>query len=628
MRYFPIAFIIFLLFASSCGRQGDSSQTGMGEDSAGFSDSLSSIIAKGQELSGKSEYDSALTVLLSGLKYERCSDSLASQLYGEISAAHLMSGRMDSAVKYGRTALALMKQTSDSASYVIMNGNIGIAYRRLGMNDSALACYRQGLDMALAIRDDESAAYLCNNLSVLYCELEHYDEALQYAVKAKESAEKCGEDVEYCSALANEGITYSKMGKDSQAEATLSLAYGKAQELNSLPLKLKLINHIIAVCLNSGKTRELEYYLGEGEKLSAALPSQSVAAGGILLSKANVLLKTGKYREALAAYNKIGDMKVSNQILPDYKLLEQQSKCYEGLGDGDMAYSLLRKSMEKLDSVRAEDSERQLSEYSVKFKTQEKELEIAELEQENLRYEVFISRLTLVIVGIVAVLIIITVYLLYRRRLHVQKNEILMSRKYIDGLESERSRLAHELHDGICNDLLALGMELRSEDFNKSAVIEHLEATRSDLRQISHGLIPPSFQYAGLDEILKDYCSHLTKPADLSISCDFEKYDWKNLPVKSAYEIYRIAQEAVANIIKHSGATKAVISLTHDNEGRVRFSISDNGAANTVNNSDSGGIGLQTIKDRANSIGASCSWKCGDGGSEWIIVLPLKSNDQ
>ena len=97
-----------------------------------------------------------------------------------------------------------------------------------------------------------------------------------------------------------------------------------------------------------------------------------------------------------------------------------------------------------------------------------------------------------------------------REFLELQKEtEQRLTRKYIDGLESERERMATELHDDVCNSLLALEMNIRTisgeESSDLSEQLGLLSNTRERLRTLSHELLPPAFQYATLDEMLGDY---------------------------------------------------------------------------------------------------------------------------
>lgn len=199
-----------------------------------------------------------------------------------------------------------------------------------------------------------------------------------------------------------------------------------------------------------------------------------------------------------------------------------------------------------------------------------------------------------------SLLVIVALILLYARQRQKRRAEVEKTQKYIDGLESERERISKELHDGVCNDLLAIELELKNEN-GRAEQIEQLNRSRESVRNISHELLPPQFQYATIDEILSDYTSRI-KPHKISISYrSTPSTDWNSINKEVALTIYRIAQEALSNSIKHSGAKTIEVELSKT-EQELSIIISDNGAGMSTAQK-SKGVGLQTIKERVKSAG-------------------------
>ena len=491
------------------------------------------------------------------------------------------------------------------------------------MNDSAMAVYKNGLDIAMKFHDEESTSYLLNNLSVLYCEQERYGESLQYARQAAKHAEQAGAEIEYLSALANEGITYSKMGDSGKAVSLLRNAYDRGEAVNYYPAQLKTINHLLDAYMQLGRYDSAAVYIKKGEEMAAKLPPGNNGAAGILEAKAHLQEATGDYRGALATIARIETLANHNIVIPAYKLNVLKSRCHAGLGDYRNAYLLASEAREGLDSARSGEAERKLSEYTARFRTQEKELEISRLTESNLRQESHIMKLTAIIIAIAAIAVSGIIILLYRRRSTRQKTEILLARKYIDGLESERTRLARELHDGVCNDLLALGMEMKSGKPDSKQSIGQIESIRDNLRQISHELMPPSFKHADIDEILSDYISHISSE-NIRFTYEPEGNGWESIPPATAYELYRITQEAVSNILQHSGATEAKIALSLSADNCLTLAISDNGNNPAENEGD--GVGIRTMRDRAASIGGTLTYNTGEKGTNLSIVIKTDTN--
>lgn len=184
-----------------------------------------------------------------------------------------------------------------------------------------------------------------------------------------------------------------------------------------------------------------------------------------------------------------------------------------------------------------------------------------------------------------------------------------LTRRYIDGLESERSRLAKELHDGVCNDLytveLYLGGTDNGEHDDGAGRAEKLKGMinecREQARRISHELMPPEFNYADIRLVLEDYLMRTAEASGIDISFDAtpDGADWSRLADTTALELYRITQEAVNNAVKHSGATAIEVTLD-DSAGTLTLAITDNG---TYAGAQGAGIGRRTMKQRAEAAG-------------------------
>ena len=173
-----------------------------------------------------------------------------------------------------------------------------------------------------------------------------------------------------------------------------------------------------------------------------------------------------------------------------------------------------------------------------------------------------------------------------------------LTRRYIDGLESERSRLAKELHDGVCNDLYTVHDDGAGRAEKLKGMINEC---REQARRISHELMPPEFNYADIRLVLEDYLMRTAEASGIDISFDAtpDGADWSRLADTTALELYRITQEAVNNAVKHSGATAIEVTLD-DSAGTLTLAITDNG---TYAGAQGAGIGRRTMKQRAEAAG-------------------------
>lgn len=209
-----------------------------------------------------------------------------------------------------------------------------------------------------------------------------------------------------------------------------------------------------------------------------------------------------------------------------------------------------------------------------------------------------------IVVGILALtLITFLVYILWQRhqrRKTTRMTEQKMEERYIEGQENERTRLAKELHDGISNQLLAVEMRLNEEGLTPETM-QLLNESREQVRRVSHELIPPEFEHATLDEVVRNYAASLDglHQCEVTYMQTPPDADWTEILPAKALEIYRIIQETVGNALKHASATSVSIGM-HLDEEKLKVLISDNGT--WKDDSKSAGIGTRTLNQRTSLI--------------------------
>lgn len=179
---------------------------------------------------------------------------------------------------------------------------------------------------------------------------------------------------------------------------------------------------------------------------------------------------------------------------------------------------------------------------------------------------------------------------------------------HIDGIESERGRLAKDLHDGICNDLYAVGMLIQT-DTPRDELLTDIEKIRTDVRRISHEMMPPSLQDVGLAEAI-DAMIGKTQQSFPAVDINFAaspQNGWDNIPPDISYGLYRICQEILGNILRHSRPTHLDIALQMTgSQVSVEFRHDGQQAVDSGKPADNGdGIGLKSIRQRLTAIGAT-----------------------
>lgn len=559
-------------------------------DNAGISESCLDI-CRWHGMFG--QYDSARVWIERGLPYSEGIDSIRARYYAELTFLCAQEGDLRKSVYYARKALPIMKKYND-IDLAMTCGNAGVSYRKLGNNDSSVVFYQEGIEAALQTEDYESVAFLSNGLSIVYGDMKRYDEAIDYTKKAEQAARKIGDKIERLSALANRGAMLYYMGEQKKSVNLLEAVWKETKSTESIQLKLKVINYILGAIQESDDIKKIAYYYHIGEDLTKDLPAKNLSATWLLNSKFNLQCSQGNYKEALNTLNEIESLKPGIQVMPENKMLFGKAKCLAGLGRYSEAYHDLVNAYAISDSLHSCDTDKKLSELSVRYNVLEKELEVARLNEQAAESQKRIGWLLIALVSTLAVIAILVLWMHHRK----QKAEIRESKKYIDGIESERARFARELHDGACNDLLAIGMKLHSADSDMKQVVNDVSTLRAQLRNISHELMPPQFaEGVNIDETLRYYLSHIDKP---EVTYKSEGSSFDNVPKNVAYEFYRITQEAIGNIIVHQPEGKAEVFLSYI--GNIL--LLDVVSSGEFREGCDKGIGLQSMRDRANSISA------------------------
>jgi signal transduction histidine kinase len=198
----------------------------------------------------------------------------------------------------------------------------------------------------------------------------------------------------------------------------------------------------------------------------------------------------------------------------------------------------------------------------------------------------------------------------------------------IDGQELERQRLSRELHDGLGQSILAIKMRLErmskaSPEKTKVIMKEVQELfvnIINEVRSISNDLMPAVLNEFGVVDALSNLCRDVTKSTEIEIRFNHRNYSCEMNDKINTY-LYRISQEALNNIIKHSNAKNAQIELKCD-ERNIYLMISDNGNGfNYIDDRKMCGNGISNMKERVNLLNGKIDIESKKGKGTIIKVI-------
>jgi len=191
------------------------------------------------------------------------------------------------------------------------------------------------------------------------------------------------------------------------------------------------------------------------------------------------------------------------------------------------------------------------------------------------------------------------------------------NRRILNAQEEERSRIARELHDGLAQDMVTLHLNLehlggRSPDLSIGTrrlldqLVDMSSRMMAAVRKLSHELHPATLDLIGLDIAMKGLCGDIERQHGLQV-------EYRSRDVPEALErmisvsTFRIAQEALRNIVKHSHATVAAVDLSRQGDYLV-LCVSDDGDGFDIQAVEGrGGLGLISMRERLNLLGGQFS---------------------
>ncbi|MEI7770585.1 MAG: sensor histidine kinase [Chloroflexales bacterium] len=202
-------------------------------------------------------------------------------------------------------------------------------------------------------------------------------------------------------------------------------------------------------------------------------------------------------------------------------------------------------------------------------------------------------------------------------------------------VDHDRRRIAGELHDGVRQSLLGAQLQLEaaradlagvdaSAGIHAITLAQHtLADADAEMSRIVQALRPPILAEAGLRAALRDLGLRWGNAANIRVTFDLEP-DRLALPELSAMALYRIAQEAISNVVRHAHASSVQLSL-HATDMEVTLMIADDGRGAAAPRG--GGVGLFSMSERAQSIGAQLQIDTPPGqGTRISVIAPLESD--
>ena len=357
--------------------------------------------------------------------------------------------------------------------------------------------------------------------------------------------------------------------------------------------------------------------------------------------------KLKQYNQSIKSFEESLKISIDNKSLDGLQYLyESMAQTYDANKDYKNALNYYRKYMTVKDSVNGLQKSKELFELETKYQTEKKENEIIKLTSQKQERNLLLYALS----GLILILCILGYFIMKNIRnkkliaeqtleikdQHIQELEkerqLIATKSVLKGEESERSRMARDLHDGLGGLLSGVKINLSSIKGNsiissENAVIfdqaiKLLDNSIIELRRVAHSLMPETLIHYGLKTAFNDFIADLSTNVSHVLSFRFSGED---IRYNSQLEltVYRIAQELVNNALKHSGAKNIDLQLIAE-MNRVCIQVIDNGKGFDSSDKSGTGKGLVSIRERVASTNGRFDMESSPGhGTEATVEFLL-----
>ncbi|MEZ4775691.1 MAG: sensor histidine kinase [Bacteroidia bacterium] len=556
----------------------------------------------------KSEPDTAIFLfhkIRSG--YQLLGDSSAlAMIYNNIARNFSSLYQPDSAIHYYLLAMDILQINGAPSDLASTYSNIGNLYVNQMTFQKGIDYLKKSLKIRLDQKDENKLIYTYNNLAVAYGSNHFPDTAFYYSQEGIAIAEKLGNT--YVAGVMKGGIAnlLNQQGKYEESISWADQSIADLRAANRIP--------------------------------NLVFPLSNKAEALNLLGKYHAGLEAGKEGYAI--------MLETGQLNPLESYYENFAISHEGLGNFKEANYWWKKFMALDDSIFKEENVRTLADMETKYQTQKKETEIAtqKLQIEGQRNRLFRQQVWIGGLLLGLVLIVCGAYLLYNRyRLRQQallnqtiiREQQLGLNAVIEAQESERKRIARDLHDGIAQELVALNLQLRAVEYSTlktlpelspriGALSQQLNGTCEEVRNLAHLMLPPTLETQGLEGSLALLLKNSLDPkgVETKLECTLPQ----RLDMKVELSIYRITQELINNIVKHAQAAQVVVQLLYQNNLLI-LKIEDDGKGFDFDQArKKGSMGLLNILSRVSTLGGEfSSSQRNPHGTISTITIPVQA---
>lgn len=582
----------------------------------------------------------------------------SAQIISDLAILCSQQSEFDSLLFYARQSQKAFLKIADTMGLSSTYTNIGRGYHLLGQLDSAVVNFFRAIDLVEAYRPSPSfykvhlrqVGNVYNNLGITYLEKGDLTNARKFYYKAIAKKKELGDLTEVGNMMINLGGIKFESGDPAGARSYLDTAAYYYNQTHHIPGLIMCTGNSAAVSNMLEEYPQAINYAKESVNLAKNVNDQTnIALGFIHLGTAYWKLANKKLSDIyLDSAFVVGRKIESKNIIHEVQNLRYEFALEEK--DFEKALKYRNQYFATQDSMYQIQKTREISELETRYKTSEKEKEIAFLSQQAELQEAKLERNTFLMVGMIFMFIgLILVFYLLRIKAQNKFNAQLQEQKIsirenqikavIASQEQERKRFAKDLHDGMGQLFSALQLniqamtkpnkdpETQAELFDNSTKL--LQDIHGEIRNIAFNLMPQTLLQSGLIAALEELIVRINRTNQLTVQLSVFDLD-NRLPELMEVSLYRITQEFLSNIMKYSHAKNVFLNLTQ-HEDELIYTIEDDGKGYDLEHfRNNEGNGWRNINSRISLIKSSIEIETqpNSNGSTVIIQIPTTSIHQ
>ena len=573
----------------------------------------------------------------------RLGDStLIAQVYSDLGAVYFRKGDLTASKKNFLNSMEIRKAQKDITGIAKLNANLGNIYYKLGENPKALKAYLGSIDYFEKTNKLDFVATTKTNIGVLFTNMKNYPKALNYLKEAKSHQEKTNQEGELCMTYLSLGNVYLLM-KDTLSAVKYyekTILYSKKTG-NNVSLT-KALNNLGAIKSQQGKSKEAVAMFNKSKQVMQDSINANIDNSTLLLGYAKDHIMNRRFNEAKELLLTMERSYIKNEedkmlLLKTYQFLVPTCGF---LNQPDSVYLYTNEMSMLQDQIIEAAVAKQTNELETKYQTEKKEKEIL---QKSI--EIKNSRNKLTLVSSITLFIALLGFLVYRQQKlknkqleqEFQLKSAIARIETQNKLQEQRLQISRDLHDNIGSQLTfiissvdnikyAFQIENSKLDNKLSSISNFAKSTIIELRDTIWAMNNSEITFEDLQSRIHNFVEK-AKEAKQDIEFKFTIED--NLMASKftsveGMNVYRTIQEAVNNSIKYADAKKISIAIKkHDSD--IIMEISDDGKGFDDEQIELGN-GINNMKKRIADCGAKINFKTKPNeGTQITIIFPDKA---